>query len=81
MFLNLVWWSTRLKARVTNFDRVNLFFFFFINQNDVVLVKNKKIVNRLQLGFDRIIPGLTTKLGLNTLFLATFIFFINLAWF
>jgi len=56
MFLNLVRWSTRLKARVINFDRVNSFF-FFINQNDVILVKNKKIVNRLQLDFDKVIPG------------------------
>jgi hypothetical protein len=38
--LNPAWWSTQLKARVTGFDRVNPN--FFINQNNVVLVKNKK---------------------------------------
>jgi hypothetical protein len=37
VFLNPAWWSTRLKARVMDFDRVNPN--FFINQNDVVLVK------------------------------------------
>jgi hypothetical protein len=42
VFLNLSRWSIRLKARVT---WVNLI--FFINQNDVILVKNKKIVNEL----------------------------------
>jgi hypothetical protein len=47
---------TRLGSRVLigtpDFDQiiwVNLI--FFINQNDFVLIKNKKIVNRLQSGF------------------------------
>jgi hypothetical protein len=49
-FLNPIWWSTRLKARVPSFDQVaRVNSDFLKNQNDIVLVKKK--VNGLQPSF------------------------------
>jgi hypothetical protein len=45
----------RVLTGLLGFDQVYLN--FFINQNDFVLVKNKKIVKGLQPGFDRILPS------------------------
>ena len=41
--------KTRPKARVTGFDRVNPI--LFINQNDIILIKNKKISQRVATEF------------------------------
>jgi hypothetical protein len=41
--------KTRPKARVTSFDQVNSI--FFINQNDIILIKNKKISQRVATEF------------------------------
>jgi len=49
VFLNLTRWSTQPKTWVTGFNWVN--FNYFINQNDVILVKNKKNSQRVAIGF------------------------------
>ena len=50
-FSDLVWQPARFKVRVIGFDRVtgSSGSIFFLNQNDIVLVKKTKI-NGLQLG-------------------------------
>jgi hypothetical protein len=55
LFSDPVWWLTRSKVWVSSFDRVN----FFLNQNGVVLVKQKS-TDRNQI-FDRVLPGQQSK--------------------
>jgi hypothetical protein len=55
-FLDPTWWLTRLKVWVSGFDPVFGLILFFLNQNDVVLVKKQKSTgcNRV---FDLVLPS------------------------
>ena len=60
-FLNPAQWPARSKTRVPDFDRVTRLpgsiLFFFLNQNDVVLIFKKQKLTSCNRVFDRVLPG------------------------